>query len=51
MMGAIILQGMHFLAPRSTMVTVPLTGNALKSWFVSAQQTLAPKTMQAQETA
>jgi hypothetical protein len=27
MMGAIILQGMHFLAPKSIMVTMPDTGN------------------------
>jgi hypothetical protein len=30
-MGAIILQGTHFLAPRSTMVTMPLTGTLEKS--------------------
>src|SRR4030042_1836115 len=31
MIGAIILQGIHFLAPRSIMVTIPLTGTLLKS--------------------
>jgi len=30
-MGAIILQGTHFLAPRSSMVTMPLTGTLEKS--------------------
>jgi len=29
--GAIILHGMHFLAPRSIMVTIPLTGRFLNS--------------------
>jgi len=31
MIGAIILQGMHFLAPKSIMVTIPLTGRLLNS--------------------
>jgi len=31
MIGAIILQGMHFLAPKSIMVTIPLTGKLLNS--------------------
>jgi len=28
MMGAIILQGMHFFAPMSTMVTMPFAGTS-----------------------
>jgi hypothetical protein len=38
MMGAIILQGTHFLAPRSTMVTIPLAGISLVSAACAADK-------------
>jgi hypothetical protein len=38
MMGAIILQGTHFLAPKSTIVTIPLVGISLVSDACAADE-------------